>query len=195
MLALFAHAPRYPPHGRWENRRVLDHGRGPRDDVSWPRPGGGPGGGRGVEWERVSPVSALAGRRITGRSHPITAGTCTRTDAATRTGRVTRSSAARRCSAAVQAAGAGRVPITARRPAAIHPDASRRENATTPATHSTTISGSAGSSVGRTRAASRSTRAAGPASVGAGHGDAPYSDSAVTSGSAAVKTNVAVAQA
>ena len=152
----------------------------------------------------MSPVSALAGTRITGRSHPITAGTCTRADSRTRSGRVTRSRAAKRSSAIAQPGGAGCVPITARRRAAIHPDASRSENTTTPTIHSTTISGSAGSSAVRTRAASRNATTAGPASVWAGvrtaagapcHGDASCSDTAVPSGTATIKTSVAVASA
>src|SRR5213078_1555366 len=91
-----------------------------------------------------------------------------------------------------------------RRRAAIHPDASRSENTTTPTIHSATISGSAGSSAVRTRAASRNATTAGPASAWAGvrtaasapcHGDASCSDSAVPSGTATIKTSVAVASA
>src|SRR2546430_11003234 len=53
----------------------------------------------------LSPVSALAGRRITGRSHPMTAGTCTTADSSTRKGRRMRSRAASPATASRQASG------------------------------------------------------------------------------------------
>src|SRR2546423_3986316 len=84
----------------------------------------------------------------------ITAGTWTTADSSTRTGRVTLRRTTRRASASRHAGGTGRVPTLLSRRVTNQPEARRIERITTPATHATTIHGSAGSRSARRRIAS-----------------------------------------
>ena len=84
----------------------------------------------------------------------MTAGTWITADSSTRTGRVTRRRATRRARATRQAWGTGRVPTVLNLRVTSQPETSRIDRITTPASHATTIQGSAGSKSARTRVAS-----------------------------------------
>src|SRR5256884_4372235 len=116
----------------------------------------------------------------------MTAGTCTTADSKTRTGRLMRSRPARRATASRHASGTDDVPTLPSCRVTSHPDVRRSDSATTPANHTKTTHGSAGSRAVRIRAA---TGAAAVGAAGTARGPGPDSGPGAT-GDVAVTTSL-----
>src|SRR6266568_9270481 len=142
-----------------------------------------------------------------GRSHPITAGTCTTADPRTRTGREIWSRAASRATASTHASGTEDVPTRPSCRVISHPDASRSDRATTPPNHARTTQGRTGSMAARIAAGVgvvATARGPGPGhgatadvavTTSLVHGDILLSRTAVAAGRASISASVTIATA
>src|SRR5688572_11936297 len=89
-------------------------------------------------WAIVSPLTTLAGIRMTGRIHPISIGTCTRADCATRGGLLIRNRSVIALTRSAHCPESGSLDARRIRRTSRHPSARRIDRTRTPANHNGT---------------------------------------------------------
>src|SRR5687767_12519373 len=89
-------------------------------------------------WAVVSPLTTLAGIRMTGRTHPMSIGTCTRADCATRTGVLIRKRSVIALTRSVHCPASGSLDARRIRRTSRQPNARRIDSTRTPANHNGT---------------------------------------------------------